>query len=206
MTTKTYDGQTGKFLAKVAECMPDVPAHLMQGLIENPQWLKKILSEAFLLPQKFKVWKTIRIGNFQNAEAIYMAFKQSKMFIGSWAEDILEEVALVTSETDINLVALSLEDLGFKKWADYKKICKRAKEMGLELCPAEAGPQLRLQYKDQSDAQFFIIAMEPIADSVGDLEVFEVVGGNELCLRSSCCNATDEFWCSSDRLFVFVLP
>ena len=43
MTTKTYDGQTARFLASVATCMPPLSGDVMQGWIDNPQGLKKIL-------------------------------------------------------------------------------------------------------------------------------------------------------------------
>ena len=43
MTTKTYDRQTGKFLARVAENIPEMSADVMQGWIENPHGLQKFL-------------------------------------------------------------------------------------------------------------------------------------------------------------------
>ena len=44
MTTKTYDGQTARFLASVATCMPPLHADVMQGWIDNPLILKNALS------------------------------------------------------------------------------------------------------------------------------------------------------------------
>lgn len=43
MTTKTYDGQTARFIASVATCIPPLSGDVMQGWIDNPQALKKVL-------------------------------------------------------------------------------------------------------------------------------------------------------------------
>ncbi|MDD5098461.1 MAG: hypothetical protein PHD31_01970 [Candidatus Pacebacteria bacterium] len=205
METKTYDGQTGKFLAKVAENMPKISAEIMQKWIENPIDLQKALSDALLPSQKFEIWKTIRIGGFRNADEISKAIKKSGMKIGDYTNDILGKIPLATSETDINVVLLSVAELGFKDGAEYGKICSRAKELGLELCPAEIGPQLRLQYKDQSNGEWIIVAMEPITGSDGDLRLFHVGRyGNDLWL-SSYYGRSDYFWSSGYR-FVFSLP
>jgi hypothetical protein len=46
--------------------------------------------------------------------------------------------------------------------------------MGLWLCPAEIGPQLRLQYEDQKDGEYIRIAMKGISDAVGELRLFKL--------------------------------
>lgn len=43
---KTYDQQTGKFLATIAQSMPEVSVDAMQGWIENPKGLKEALMVA----------------------------------------------------------------------------------------------------------------------------------------------------------------
>lgn len=40
------DAQTAKLIAKIAECLPDMPGDVMQGWIENPKALKKVLRTA----------------------------------------------------------------------------------------------------------------------------------------------------------------
>ena len=44
MSTKTYDRQTGKFLARVAENMPEMSGEIMQSWIDNPKGLQKFLA------------------------------------------------------------------------------------------------------------------------------------------------------------------
>lgn len=48
---KTYHHQTGKFLATIAQSMPEISADVMQGWIENPKGLKKALAGALCPPK-----------------------------------------------------------------------------------------------------------------------------------------------------------
>ena len=50
--------------------------------------------------------------------------------------------------------------------ARYDRICTCAIEIGLELCPVEVGPQLRLQYPIQPCSEQLTIATEAIRDSI----------------------------------------
>ena len=124
----------------------------------------------------WKTWKTIKLGTFKNVDEIREALKAGGYSIGDWANEILDKPTFKISETeqDVELVNVSVEGLGFKDGARYADICKRALELGLDLCPAEVGPQLRLQFKDQPKGAFVVVAMEAIADSDGYLFVFRV--------------------------------
>jgi hypothetical protein len=204
METKIY-GQTRKLLAMVVENVPELPTDIMQGWIENPKALQKALSDALLPPQKFEIWRTIRIGGFRNADEVRKAIKNAGMNIGNYANDILGKILLATSETDVNIVLLSVADLGFKDGAEYGKICSRAKELGLELCPAEVGSQLRLQYKDQPNGEWLIVAMKPITDSDDDLILFFVGRYDGGLWLGSSDGFSGSFWGSRYR-FAFVLP
>ncbi len=44
-------------------------------------------------------------------------------------------------------------------------VYKRARHVGLGLCPAEVGPQLRLDYGNQPLGEALDIAMEPVAET-----------------------------------------
>jgi hypothetical protein len=139
------------------------------------------------MPERvWKTWMTIKLGTLKNVEEIRQALKADGNNIGDWANDILGKPAFTVSvdEQDVELVNVSVEELGFKQGACYADICKRAFELGLDLCPAEVGPQLRLQYKDQPKGTYVVVAMNAITGSGGGLIVFGVerydVGGRYL--------------------------
>ena len=156
--------------------------------------------------QNFKVWKTIKLGTIKNADEFRKALKKAGFKISDWANDIIGKPAftVASSEEEIQLVNLSVEELGFKNGAKYGDICARGKELGLELCPNEVGPQLRLQYKDQSKGEWLRIAMEPITASGGSLLIFHVELDDDVLWLGSGLGHSDSFWCA-DRRFVFRL-
>lgn len=120
------------------------------------------------MPREFATWKTITIG----AQKSVKDLTDGGFRISEWAGDILKKITLADAETEIELVLVSVADLGFTKATRRDAIYDRAKELGLDLVPAEAGPQLGLAYSDQPMGEWMLMAMEPIADSVGGLLVF----------------------------------
>src|SRR4051794_13974235 len=99
-----------------------------------------------------RVWKTIKLGTrHKTADDFRAAFESAGCYMGDGVHGILDSAAFhcADQEADINLVVRSVADLGFQRFATYEQICARAHELGLELCPAEVGPQLRLQYLAQ---------------------------------------------------------
>ena len=160
-----------------------------------------------VLAGNFPTWKTIKLGTgLQNACEFREALKNGGFRIGDWGNDILGKPAFKVSpkETSIELVQITVAELGFKDGATRKDIYERAISLGLELCPNEVGPQLRLQYKDQPKGEWLLIAMEPIAGSRGDLLVFDVVHRDDgLCLYGDR-GRPSFFWDGSYR-WVFAL-
>jgi hypothetical protein len=124
---------------------------------------QKMNDEALNTPV-FPTWKTIKLGcGPKTADDFRKAVKSAGMKIGDWANDILGKPAFTatTSETEVELVVASVAELGFKDGATRKDIYVRAQEFGLDLCPPEVGPQLRLQYTDQSKGEGLSLRWSP---------------------------------------------
>lgn len=170
----------------------------------------------------FPVWKTIKIGTLKTAVDFRKALKKSGIWTNFWAMYMLRKPGFTTSEAEmeLDLVVVTVADLMFGSgmWreftlssgAHHRDIIAKALELGLELCPAEVGPQLRLQYTDQPKGEQLIIGMESITGSDGYSRVFHVnhdkdghwsVGR----LLFGALSRDDYFW---DRhyKFVFVRP
>jgi len=154
----------------------------------------------------WKAWKTIKLGTgLQTADDFRKAVKLAGMKIGNWANDVLGKPAFTVaeSEVEVELVVVSVAELGFKDGATRKDIYVRAEELGLYLCPPEVGPQLRLQYTDQPNGEWLIIAMEPITGSDGDLNLFVVGHGDDSRFLHARSGSPDDVW-HGDGRFVFL--
>jgi hypothetical protein len=163
--------------------------------------VQRFLSGELIVSTAIKVWDTwkkIKLGTgIKNADGFRKALKEADCDIGYWGNDILGKPAFTVSpsETKVELVVVSVAELGFKDGATRADIYKRANELGLDLCPNEVGPQLCLQYRDQPKGEWLLIAMEPIIDSDDGLRVFDVKrngdGGQWL---DGCSGGPDHFW------------
>ena len=174
------------------------------GGIEN---VKCLLSGAMViqLVERFKTWKTIKLGTLKTADEFRKALKDNGFNISDWANNILGRPAFTaaTEEIEVDLVKVTVGELGFKKGARRDQIYDRAKELGLELCSPEVGTQLRLQYQDQPNGEWILVAMEPIVDSGGDPRLFNVVRSDSELWLSSPWGNPDDFW-SAGHQWVFV--
>ncbi|HEY9586269.1 MAG TPA: hypothetical protein VJJ27_01345 [Candidatus Paceibacterota bacterium] len=185
----------------------------------NDEHLRRILTSKTLRRQiaeliigtatkvsQFPVWKTVSLGTgLKTADDFRSALKQAGYLVGGWANDILGKPAFSVAGdvSEVDLVNVSVAELGFANGAMRKEIYDRAMELGLGLCPSEVGPQLRLQYKDQPNGEWLIVAMEPIADSDGDLGVFDLGhDGNGVWLNRHRGHP-DSGWDAGNR-FLFV--
>jgi|TARA_Y100000310_G_scaffold260903_1_gene270034 hypothetical protein len=110
---------------------------------------------------------------------------RNKIYVGGYAKSMLKNkdpengFQALKNKERIKFVKLKVSDLGFPNGAEVKEIYERAEELGLELCPQETGPQIRLHYeeifkKEQPREEYLRIAMKQIHDSDGHPDVFGV--------------------------------
>jgi hypothetical protein len=153
-------------------------------------------------------WRTIKLGTFSDVKSLIQTTTDAGFKIGDWAKDVLnsEMFALSSVERDVNLVKITPKELGFADGAHRIDIYKKAQELGLELCPLEVGPQLRLQYVDQPYLESLQIGMEPQKDLEGHESEFRVVNGVDHCLwLVGDHKHPDDFW-GPNEPFIFVKP
>lgn len=127
---------------------------------------------------KFKVWKTITLGTgLKTPDDFRQALKAGGFRISKWADDLLSRFKPAIKKEKVDLVVVSIAELGLPKGVTKQQVYNRAKELGLDPCSPEVGPQLRLQYGDQPEDEELCIGMEPITGSDGDPSVFNVFRG-----------------------------
>lgn len=205
-----FHNQTAQFVSVVAQNIPEMSDDIMQDWIENPRGLQKFLAglNSPTNGVELKVWRTLKLGTgIKDANGFCEAIKSVDMRLSDYASDIMSKPAFsVASEAqEVDLVVISVAELGFKKGAMREKIYQRALERGLQLCPNEVGPQLRLDYKEQPLNEWFVIGMEPITASYGRLGLFYVERNDDGLWLNSHYGSPGYIWNADDR-FVFVRP
>lgn len=119
--------------------------------------------------------ENITIGG-KTAKELIGELKNKKINISSYAESMLNSDKFTVSKNleNLTLVRLKVKDLGFTREPTTEQIYEKAKFLGLDLCPPEVGPHLRLQYEDQPLGEWFYIAMKQIAGRDGYPGVFRL--------------------------------
>lgn len=134
----------------------------------------------------FPLWRTVVLGRHQTPEAYLASIEGRGRVPNRWARDIAAKVVCAGQEIELPLVDVLDKDLGFTEVYTTREFYARAATFGLYPCPAEAGLALADQFDDQPVSDYRRIAMEAIADSVGDLDVFFVYhGGGGLRLETN---------------------
>ncbi|OIO46244.1 MAG: hypothetical protein AUJ28_02860 [Parcubacteria group bacterium CG1_02_37_51] len=179
-------------------------------------------TKAYIREWSIDVYKVIK--NYPNIIHLYESFPDKKIFMQTletdptidspdtakqaledknilliMLEEILEKTEFSKEKQEYDLVRFSVKQLGFPNGATTDEIYTKAKELGLDLCPAEVGPQLRLQ---NTSKEWMLIAMKQIIDRSGDPRLFVLDrSGGQLGL--SGYSAWSDDWWSSSRRFVF---
>jgi hypothetical protein len=156
----------------------------------------------------FNIWRTIKLGTGLKTNDDFWYALHNKGFACS-ADIIFKPFMVATQETEVDLVKVTAVELGFRNEVRREQIYQRARELGLELCPAEVGPQLRLQYRNQPKEESIIVAMEPIinTDSDGAPYLFMVDGaGRHNAIRGQLNAIRGNIDFDPTETWVFVRP
>lgn len=96
--------------------------------------------------------RTVEVGGLTKSQLIEK-LQQSFIMMNEYGERLFADDRFTTSEIKYTLqtVELTVGDLGFPDGAITAQIFSKAREIGLELCPLELGPYLRLEYLDQNE-------------------------------------------------------
>lgn len=119
------------------------------------------------------------------------ALKDKNIYLSNWGKDVLKKTEFSQTPEVYNLVRFTVEQLGLKTGANTDQIYKRARELALEQCPAEVGPQLRLKY---TGGEWFLIAMKQISDRNGNPDVFDLRSAGDLLELVGNNARPDDLW------------
>ncbi|AVQ98482.1 helicase [Oceanobacillus iheyensis] len=128
------------------------------------------------------ITRTVVVGGLTKSQLTHR-LQQHSILINKYGETLLRDERFTTSETEYSLktVELSVKDLGFPNGATMPQIFRQASELGLNLCPLELGPYLRLTYFDQ-----------PESDKGRDSQEGHAPSGS-ITIASEIVSADDEF-------------
>jgi hypothetical protein len=160
------------------------------------------------IPTKFSVWKTITLGTHKTVIELAEAIRATDCWIIDSALDLMAQptFTLAPEATQVDLVAVSVGELGFTSGTPCGWIYERARQLGLWFCPPEVGPQLLLQHRGELDELVLWIAMMPIAGSGDRAGAFAITDGENENRWLLWYSGNPVAVCPPDFRFVFVLP
>jgi hypothetical protein len=112
----------------------------------------------------------------KTAQELEQELETKGMEIYDHAREMLHssDFTTLSDPESIQTVLLKVRDLGFIEPPTTDELYARAERLGLDLCPAEAGPHQRLQDTKQRSGEYYWIAMKAISDRSGYPLVFNV--------------------------------
>ncbi|MDE0552583.1 MAG: sigma-70 family RNA polymerase sigma factor [Candidatus Poribacteria bacterium] len=182
---------------------------------------------------------TLTLGTHRSGADLLAALAVEKCQVSLWSMQALEnpDFPVAAAEIRVDIVVVSMLELGFAEdeFATLDTIYARAKEMGLETCPVEIAPQLRLRLLDQPDwmtgkrlSEFFVASEPFVLTREGLPKVFSIVrddryphpetgrglwliangtlGSEDLELRGRLFSVSDPTGFDHKGRFAFVIP
>ena len=171
----------------------------------NPEISKKIPENVEYLYESFpdkKILRTTIELSTKSPEEYTRELETGGFQIYDYTKDMLNKTETLKQKEKVDLVSFSVGQLGFPNGATLQQIYDKAKELDLELCPPQVGPELRLNYKDQPNGEWLRIAMEAISDRDGFPRIFIMGSGDGALWLDDYWSDLGFEWGSDDR-FVF---
>ena len=137
--------------------------------------------------------------NIDSADTAKQALEDKNICPSSYGKDLLEKTEFSKEKQEYDLVRFTVEQLGFPDGATIDEIYAKAEELGLDLCPAEVGPQLRLQ---NTSKEWMFIAMKQIIVRNGDPFLFVLYHRDDQLVLAGITAVSGCRW-GSRRGFVF---
>jgi hypothetical protein len=113
----------------------------------------------------FTIWKTIKLGTglVTGSDFRTAILKSNRYRITPNAHGMLEhpDFTVAAAQVEVDLVKVPLAKLGYRQGGALGYFFDKAQKAGLEYCPSEVGPQLRLQYRTQPQSEDLRVAMKP---------------------------------------------
>ena len=81
----------------------------------------------------FPTWKTIKLGTYKFADDLSEVLMSRGFRIGDRAMQVLKKIPLADVETKVELVLMTVAELGFTSCTRCDAIYDRAKQLGLDL-------------------------------------------------------------------------
>jgi hypothetical protein len=144
----------GELFPDFFQLIPDSVEHIYIEFPERPVRIKKIK-----LGTKSKEELILSLGASLNVGAKLMINKP--------------ELYISLHESEETLVIVQLRDLSPLSLSSIEQVATIARGYGLDICPPDVGPQLRLQYSEQMEGEDCLICMDPIKVN-GDMQVFRL--------------------------------
>ncbi len=143
----------------------------------------KILPESVEMftsfPDKKIIRQTIPIGGI-SINRLKQQLKDSKIDVNPGVVEMMErrEFTVEPNKRNLNIVTLNMSDLGLRRYPTNDQVTEKVLDFGLELCPFEVGPHLRLLYKDQPYGEWLFVGSKTLRGPGGFPSVFKLTKYN----------------------------
>ena len=140
------------------------------------QWLPDNIEHVYDSFSEGKIGRESVVAGGISAQVLKDEIKKKDMDTSPLAASMMEKSDFVTLKQPekIDLIHLMVGDMGFTDMPTTDQLFQRAQELGLEWCPPETGPALRLKDVNQDSNSWYYIGMKPISGSGGRPNVFRV--------------------------------